>query len=261
MSGWFRTPKQKLYATALFLLTLVFGVLMTISLIGDGTEIFKKVYNEAVFEEEEIAPANVGTFTLDSEKLCMLEVKGLTLDQSWLWVSAVILDEKDRPVLSYTFDLSYYHGYEGGESWSEGDKDDYKLFRLPAGNYKIMVHGEDEPSKTSTNPFAINTLAFTSNGYTTIDRNEAIQVRVTKGVWMTRYFLIMFLLFGTLLCIYCYIRSERSQYEAAPGYAGYEPPTYDSQAYYQQAQGDQDQSASYYQGYSPDPKDPQNPNT
>jgi hypothetical protein len=261
MSGWFRTPKQKLYAAALSLLTLIFGVLMTVSLIGDGTEIFKKIYNETVFEEEEIAPANVGTFTLDSEKLCMLEVKGLTLDQSWLWVSTVILDEKDRPVLSYTFNLSYYHGYEGGESWSEGDKDDYKLFRLPAGSYKIMVHGEDEPSKTSTDPFAINTSAFASNGYSTIDRHEAIQVRVTKGVWMTRYFLIMFLLFGTLLSIYCYIRSERSKYEAAPDYAGYEPQTYDSQAYYQQGQGDQDQSASYYQGYSPTPKDPQNPNT
>lgn len=219
MQDWFRTPVQKFYAALLTLLTVCFGVLSIVSSVGNGTEVFNQSYTETIFEEEEISPSNIRTFELKEDALCQISVGGPNLDQSWLWASVVILDEKDRPVHQWTFDLSYYHGYEGGESWSEGKKDDYEVFRLPKGNYRVMVHGEDEPTPVATNPYGI--VAFNS-GDGTVNRDEIIQVKIARGVWMTRYFVIMLILFGSLLALYCWIRSERSQYETQglPPYDG-----------------------------------------
>ena len=211
----FNTPLRKFYAGLLLALTVIFGALTALSF-SDGTVAFNQRYTEEVFEEEEIDPRHVHSFSLSSDKLCMIKVKGLTLDQSWVWISVLIVDEADRPVVKLDYNLSYYHGYEGGESWSEGDKDDYKLVRLPAGSYKVLVHGEDEPDPKprEAGAFQVNLSSFTgSSGYSTISRPEAVQVIITRGVWMTRYFMTLFLLFGSLLAIYAYLRSERAKTE------------------------------------------------
>ena len=39
-------------------------------------------------------------------------------------------------------DISYYHGYSGGESWSEGSPSESELLMFPeAGNYRILLQG------------------------------------------------------------------------------------------------------------------------
>lgn len=234
--SWFITPKQKFYAGMLVLLTVIFGALTFVSL-KDGAQVFNEKFYEAQFEQPQAKLENVKSFDLKSASLCRLDIKGLTLNQSWLWAKVTVLDEKNRPVLDYKFNLSYYHGYEGGESWSEGDKDDYKMMRLPKGKYRVMVYGEDEPDTSRPNRFA-------RKGYSTINRNEAIQISVSSGVWMTRYFLILFIVFLCLTCLYFYIRSERSQYENPVTYEGYG-----------------DQSQAQYEPYpTQDPNQPYNPN-
>lgn len=235
--SWFITPKQKFYAGMLVVMTIIFGVLTGISTKG-GTEIFKERFYEAQFEQQQAKPENVKSFTLSKKSLCKLGIKGLTLNQSWIWAKVTVLDEKDRPVLDYKFNLSYYHGYEGGESWSEGDKDDYKMVRLPKGKYRIMVYGEDEPDTSRPNRYA-------RKGYATINRNETLQITVHSNVWMTRYFLTLFIIFGALMCIYFYIRSERSQYERPVTYEGY---------------GDQSQAQYDQYDQYPQQNDPNNPN-
>lgn len=218
MGSWFRTPKQKFYATFFGVIMLLFGVLTAISM-GDGTEVWSKTYDETQFESESMDDKLVGNFEIDSREVCMVRVKGLTLDQSWLWVKVLILDEKSRPIHDYKFDLSYYHGVEGGESWSEGDQDDYKVFILPKGKYSVVIYGEDENPAGAGSTSGSYAPMF-SSGYTTVDRLEKIQVTVTKDVMLTRYFLMLFIVFLTLLVGYVYIRSERSKTEV-PVYYDY----------------------------------------
>lgn len=217
MGSWFRTPKQKFYAAFFGVMMLLFGVLTAISA-GDGTEVWSKTYSEAQFESESMSDQLVGNFEVDSREVCMVRVEGLTLDQSWLWVKVLILDEKSRPVHDYKFDLSYYHGVEGGESWSEGDKDDYKVFILPKGKYSVVVYGEDDNPAGVTGKGGLSPLF--STGYTTVDRMEQIKVTVTKDVMLTRYFLGLFIVFLVLFFGYVYLRSERSKTEV-PVYYDY----------------------------------------
>lgn len=225
MSNWFRTPKQKLYAAFFGLMMVLFGVL-TVASLGDGTPVWTSDFLESSFEQESADASQVGTFSLESKELCMLKVEGLTLDQSWLWVKVMILDEQERPVYDYTFNLSHYSGVEGGESWSEGDQDDYKVFVLPKGDYKVLVYGEDENPGSSASPSA----PMYSTGYTTIDRDETIRVTLTRDVLLTRYFLTLLILFTVLFIGYVWLRSERSKNEVP--------------AYYDYGQGGQD--PNYY---------------
>lgn len=245
MRDWFITPKQKFYAAFLPVMTIIFFVLMMMSM-GDGTPVLTKQYEEAQLEKEEAGEDLVGKFSLDSREVCMLKIEGLTLDQSWIWAKVLILDDKSRPVYDYSFNLSYYHGYEGGESWSEGDKDDYKVFTLPKGNYQVLVYAEDEKSKPGMR------RRISSNGYSTIDRNEKIKVIVTKGVVLTRYHMALFIIFFLITCIYFYIRSERSGYET-PGYDAYSA-AYTPEPVYGGTQGGHDPNQPY------DPTQPYDPN-
>lgn len=216
MGQWFRTPRQKFWAAFLVVMTLAFGAL-TLASYGSGEQVMQQTYSESQFEKEELDTSQAGSFSLEERSLCMLEVEGLTLDQSWLWVKVMILDDQGRPVYDYKFDLSYYHGVEGGESWSEGSKDDYKVFVLPRGDYQVVTYAEDEPSSSGVAAFGGAPITF-SNGYNTIDRNERIRVTVKKDVMLTRYYLTLLILFGVAMIGYFWIRSERSALEAPTSY-------------------------------------------
>ena len=203
--GWFKTPKQIFIVFMLVLLTALSGAMGVMSLTA-GTEILNHTYSEAVFEQEGLPADQVKSFTLESASLCEIEVSSPTVDQSWVWAMVRILDEKDRAVKDYSFNLSRYHGYEGGESWSESDDSESKTIRLPAGTYKVMISGEDALASDAN-------ARYSAQGYATIERDEKITVRVKKGVWLGRYFFGMFLIFGALAGLYIWWRSSRAQNE------------------------------------------------
>ena len=205
--GWFKTPKQRFILFMLLALTVLSGVLSLVS-VSMGTEVLSHTYKEADFEAEGLPADQVKSFTLTSSSLCKLEVESPTVNQSWVWTMVRILDDKDRAVKDYSFNLSRYSGSEGGESWSEDDSDDYKMIRLPAGTYKIMISGEDAAASDAN-------ARYSAPGYATIERPESIRVRVTKGEWMTRYFVGLLAIFGSLLGLYIWRRQVKSQEEDA----------------------------------------------
>lgn len=62
------------------------------------------------------------------------------LDNAWMEVQEAIVREDHRMMHNQQTGLEYYHGYEGGESWSEGSKKKSYLVRIPKpGNYRIFV--------------------------------------------------------------------------------------------------------------------------
>lgn len=65
------------------------------------------------------------------------------VDNSWVYLDVAVLNEQDEALLDFSTEISYYHGYSGGESWSEGSRDDYVTFKLKEpGKYRFMVRGQ-----------------------------------------------------------------------------------------------------------------------
>lgn len=90
----------------------------------------------------------------------VFEVKGRTsnlevlvdtnLDQHWAYVSMALIDADTDQALDFGRELSYYHGFEDGESWSEGSR--YKRLYVPSvppGRYYLRVEPETDAPQLS----------------------------------------------------------------------------------------------------------------
>ena len=65
------------------------------------------------------------------------------VDNAWVYLDWALVNEKDEALFESSANMSYYHGYEGGESWSEGSNDDSVKFHLDkAGKYKLLLLGQ-----------------------------------------------------------------------------------------------------------------------
>jgi hypothetical protein len=94
------------------------------------------------------------------------------VDNSWVWVDLSLLDDESELEVGYTGqEVEYYHGYEGGESWTEGNKTgQHSLLTPPPGTY--FLEGELE-----------------------YDIDTPVDVTVVVGGRLARYNLVLGLLF------------------------------------------------------------------
>jgi ribosomal protein S27E len=69
-------------------------------------------------------------------------------DNSWVFVSAVLLEEATGQAYGFGLQSDYYHGVDGGESWSEGSRSrTIYVGRVPAGRYVLRLEPEIESGK------------------------------------------------------------------------------------------------------------------
>lgn len=69
-------------------------------------------------------------------------------DNSWVFVSAVLLEEATGQAYGFGLQSDYYHGRDGGESWSEGSRSRTNYIgRIPAGRYVLRLEPETEQGK------------------------------------------------------------------------------------------------------------------
>lgn len=75
------------------------------------------------------------------------------LDNNWLSLNTLLVEKDSGATYQATEEISYYHGVDDGESWSEGNSTDEVVFRdIPAGNYYLAVDyelGKDKPDNVS----------------------------------------------------------------------------------------------------------------
>lgn len=65
------------------------------------------------------------------------------VDNNWAYLSFALLDLDRGTSREFGRELSYYHGYDGGESWSEGSpRDSVFLGSVPSGKYALRVEPE-----------------------------------------------------------------------------------------------------------------------
>ncbi|MGB0126503.1 MAG: DUF4178 domain-containing protein [Rhodocyclaceae bacterium] len=72
------------------------------------------------------------------------------LINDWVELNLTLVDKDSGQNFSATREISHYEGYEDGESWSEGSRDDEVVFRLvPPGTYYLMVDADLPPQRKS----------------------------------------------------------------------------------------------------------------
>ena len=73
--------------------------------------------------------------------LCYLRAES-PVNNQWVYLEMAVVDEKDKALIELSQEMSYYHGVQGGESWSEGSKNDGKMFKLEEpGTYRLLMTG------------------------------------------------------------------------------------------------------------------------
>ena len=78
----------------------------------------------------------------ESDTLCELTVDS-NVDNGWVYLDVALVDDQERALLDFSSEASYYHGVEGGESWSEGSRRDSTVFKVKdPGQYRLLVLGQ-----------------------------------------------------------------------------------------------------------------------
>jgi hypothetical protein len=98
-----------------------------------------------------------------------------SLDNAWMALDIALVKGEDRVVHVADADMSYYHGTEGGESWSEGSGSESIYVKVPEpGIYHVLVHGASAPGDTETADSSLHGL----------------DIRVRDGVRLARWHVI-----------------------------------------------------------------------
>ncbi|KAF0201625.1 MAG: hypothetical protein FD167_5695, partial [bacterium] len=64
-------------------------------------------------------------------------------DNSWLYFEGDIIDEATGLVQNFAMPIEYYHGVDGGESWSEGSTESTMFISsMPSGKYTLRLEAQ-----------------------------------------------------------------------------------------------------------------------
>ena len=122
------------------------GVYMLMAMTASGRAVYTGAFSVAAGDLEK---SRVGEVFEVPGRTANLEVTVNTnIDGQWAYVSMALIDADTDKALDFGRELSYYHGYEDGESWSEGGS--YETFyvpSVPAGRYYLRIEPEtDSPA-------------------------------------------------------------------------------------------------------------------
>lgn len=112
------------------------------------------------------------------------------VDNSWANVNVALVNEKTNDETYASKDIEYYHGYEDGESWSEGSSsEEFNICGVKQGKYHLLVTPMKAPED---------------------GKNSAMQIRAVwnepsnRNVWLIVIFMIV---------VYIVIRYLRIDFE------------------------------------------------
>jgi len=131
----------KMWATMLLLL-LVVAIVLAILL--PGRTVLQQTIDASAAPPSAGMPENARMifsepFTLTGDH--NVEIRGNAgVDNSWLYVEGDLVNEGSGRFESFEMPLEYYHGYDGGESWSEGKRARrVYLAHPPPGRYTLAL--------------------------------------------------------------------------------------------------------------------------
>jgi ribosomal protein S27E len=100
-----------------------------------------------VFDPRAAADASLVTpvFDLDGRPTAVEIETATNLNNQWMFVGYALINDETGQAFEVARDVSYYHGIESGESWSEGSPTDtVALPSVPAGRYFLRIETEGD---------------------------------------------------------------------------------------------------------------------
>jgi hypothetical protein len=88
------------------------------------------------------------TFDLDGSTSSVRLETTTDLENQWMYLGYALINDETGQTFDFGREVSYYHGYEDGESWTEGSRADaVTVPRVPPGRYFLRI--EPEGDRTS----------------------------------------------------------------------------------------------------------------
>ncbi|MBI3096592.1 MAG: DUF4178 domain-containing protein [Rhodocyclales bacterium] len=101
-----------------------------------------------VFSPGRDEPVTTQTFQLDRPARNLVLRHDTNLDNNWLGLGLTLIEKGSGKAWAAQTEIAYWHGSDGGESWSEGDRTRELVFRdLPAGSYYFVIDPEISTEK------------------------------------------------------------------------------------------------------------------
>ena len=100
-----------------------------------------------VFDSRSATDASLVTpvFELDGRPTAVEIETATNLDNQWMFVGYALVNDDTGQAYEVARDVSYYHGVEDGESWTEGaPTDTVALPTVPAGRYFLRIETEGD---------------------------------------------------------------------------------------------------------------------
>ena len=149
----------------------VFAQLLWIFILGGRTLLDQRL----VFSPQNDEPVTTQTFQLDGKARNVVLRHDTDLDNNWLGLTLTLVEKNSGKAWLAQTEVAYWHGSDGGESWSEGDRVKELEFRdLPPGSYYFVI----DPEISAEKPVAV-----------------AARVKVIRdqAAWSNFFFLLIFL--------------------------------------------------------------------
>jgi hypothetical protein len=140
-----RFPHKDVFSSFFKLLGIAFVALVGLSFAQANKTVFEQRYELAPMAAGEVAQAIFSVpFTVDRTRNMEIALAA-PVNNSWAFIEGDLINEKTDEVREFTMPLEYYHGVDGGESWSEGGQsNDITLGRVPAGDYVLRLEVQRE---------------------------------------------------------------------------------------------------------------------
>jgi hypothetical protein len=149
----------------------VLAQLLWIFILGGRTLLDQRL----VFSPQNDEPVTTQTFQLDGKARNLVLRHDTDLDNNWLGLGLTLIEKQSGKVWVAQTEIAYWHGSDGGESWSEGDRSKELEFRdLPPGTYYFVI----DPEISAEKPVAVATR---------------LKVIRDQAAWSNFFFLLIFL--------------------------------------------------------------------
>ena len=67
------------------------------------------------------------------------------LDNQWMFFSMLMVNDETGEAYDFAWEVNYYHGVSGGESWVEGNKkNEITIPSVPSGRYYLLVEPQSD---------------------------------------------------------------------------------------------------------------------
>lgn len=123
-----------------FLVLLVIAQILTLVLSAN-----QRVYQQTLIFDDTTRDKTLNTeaFTVSGRASNLVIQLQTALDNNWLYLDLTLINAQTGANTTISREVSYYHGIDDGESWSEGAaSDEAVLSGIPAGRYYLSVEGE-----------------------------------------------------------------------------------------------------------------------